>query len=149
MEERTSLVEGEASGSRATSVVYGSLRSLCARIYGCHQRYRSDRLRSHQSTHSPEIPGFLVALHTLRDVNRWLKLALSSLAIGVVAISGFITMPATPAVANEEAASETAAPTIIHGARNSSLWVGADANGALYWSEDQGTTWASANFGLT
>ena len=64
-------------------------------------------------------------------MNQWLKLALSSLAIAVVAVSGVITMPATPAVANEEAASETAAPTIIHGARNSSLWVGADAIGAL------------------
>ena len=82
-------------------------------------------------------------------MNQWLKLALSSLAIAVVAVSGVITMPATPAVANEEAVSETAAPTMLHGARNSSLWVGADANGALYWSEDQGTTWTSSDFGLT
>ena len=81
-------------------------------------------------------------------MNRWLKLALSSLAVAVVAVAGVISVPANPAVANEEAASEAATPTIVHGARNSSLWVGADANGSLYWSEDEGTSWTYANFGL-
>jgi LysM repeat protein len=82
-------------------------------------------------------------------VNQWLKLALSSLAIAVVAISGVITMPATPAVANGVAVTEAAAPTIIHGARNSTLWVGADASGTLHWSENQGSSWTSSGFGLT
>jgi len=77
-------------------------------------------------------------------VNQWLKLALSSLAIAIVAIAGVITMPATPAVANEEAAT-----TIVHGARNSTLWVGADATGTLHWSEDEGSSWTSSGFGLT
>jgi LysM repeat protein len=77
-------------------------------------------------------------------VNQWLKFALSSLAIAIVAIAGVITMPATPAVANEEAAT-----TIVHGARNSTLWVGADATGTLHWSEDEGSSWTSSGFGLT
>ena len=53
-------------------------------------------------------------------------------------------MPALPAVANEEAA-----PSIVHGARNSTLWVGADAAGGLHWSENQGTSWTASGFGLT
>ena len=76
-------------------------------------------------------------------MKRWLKLALSSLAIAIVAVASVITMPAAPAVANEEAAT-----TIIHGARNSTLWVGADAAGALHWSEDEGSSWTSSGFGL-
>ena len=76
-------------------------------------------------------------------MKQWLKLALSSLAIASVAIAGVITMPAAPAVANEEAAT-----TIIHGARNSTLWVGADAEGTLHWSEDEGSSWTSSGFGL-
>jgi len=82
-------------------------------------------------------------------VNQWLKLAFSSIAIAVVAIAGVVTLPAAPAVANEESESSEAAPTIIHGARNSSVWVGANAAGTLYWSEDQGTSWTSSGFGLT
>ena len=77
-------------------------------------------------------------------MKRWLKLALSSLAIAIVAVASVITMPAAPAVANEEAAT-----TIIHGARNSTLWVGADAAGALHWSEDEGSSWTSSGFGLS
>ena len=73
-----------------------------------------------------------------------MKLALSSMAIAVVAIAGVITMPATPAVANEEAAT-----TIVHGARNSTIWVGADAAGTLHWSENEGSSWTSSGFGLT
>ena len=53
-------------------------------------------------------------------------------------------MPALPALANEEAA-----PSIVHGARNSTLWVGADAAGGLHWSENQGTSWTASGFGLT
>jgi hypothetical protein len=81
-------------------------------------------------------------------VKQWLKLALSSLAIAIVAIAGVFTMPAAPAVANEDAVSDDSAPTIIHGARNSSLWVGADAAGTLHWSEDEGSSWTSSGFGL-
>ena len=73
-----------------------------------------------------------------------MKLALSSMAIAVVAIAGVITMPAAPAVANEEAAT-----TIVHGARNSTIWVGADAAGTLHWSENEGSSWTSSGFGLT
>ena len=76
-------------------------------------------------------------------MNQWLKLAFSSLAIAIVAIAGVITMPATPAVANEEAAT-----TIVHGARNGTLWVGADAAGTLHWSENEGSSWTSSGFGL-
>ena len=76
-------------------------------------------------------------------MKQWLKLALSSLAIAIVAVASVITMPAAPAVANEEAAT-----TIIHGARNSTLWVGADAEGTLHWSEDEGSSWTSSGFGL-
>lgn len=83
-------------------------------------------------------------MHTLTDVKHWLKLALSGLAIVVTAVAGVITMPATNALANEESA-----PSIVHGARNSSLWVGADASGALYWSENEGSSWTSSGFGLT
>jgi LysM repeat protein len=77
-----------------------------------------------------------------------LKLALSSMAIAVVAIAGVITMPAAPVLANEDAVSDDSATTIIHGARNSSLWVGADAAGTLHWSEDEGSSWTSSGFGL-
>jgi LysM repeat protein len=76
-------------------------------------------------------------------VNQWLKLAFSTLAIAIVAIAGVITMPAVPAAANEEAAT-----TIVHGARNSTLWVGADAAGTLHWSENEGSSWTSSGFGL-
>ena len=81
-------------------------------------------------------------------MNRWVKLALSSLAIAIVAVAGVITMPAAPALANEDAVSDDSATTIIHGARNSSLWVGADAAGTLHWSEDEGSSWTSSGFGL-
>lgn len=77
-------------------------------------------------------------------MNRWLKLAFSSLVVASVAIAGVITMPAAPAVANEEAAT-----TIVHGARSSTLWVGADAVGTLHWSENEGSSWTSSGFGLT
>ena len=82
-------------------------------------------------------------------MNQWLKLALSSLTISVVAIAGVITMPASPAFANGVVVAEATTPTMIHGARNSTLWVGADASGTLYWSEDQGVSWTSSGFGLT
>ena len=81
-------------------------------------------------------------------MNRWSLLALSSLAIAIVAVAGVITMPAAPALANEDAVSDDSATTIIHGARNSSLWVGADAAGTLHWSEDEGSSWTSSGFGL-
>ena len=80
-------------------------------------------------------------------MNQWLKLAFSSFAVAVLAITG-VVHPQLGAT-SQAAANEQAAPTIIHGARNSSLWVGADATGALYWSENQGTSWTSSGFGLT
>ena len=65
-------------------------------------------------------------------------------AVAIFGIAGVLTMPSAPATANEEAA-----PSIIHGARSSSMWVGADATGTLFWSENQGTSWTSSGFGLT
>ncbi|MFM1953607.1 MAG: hypothetical protein RL187_816, partial [Actinomycetota bacterium] len=65
-------------------------------------------------------------------------------AVAIFGIAGVVAMPTAPATANEEAA-----PSIIHGARSSSMWVGADATGALFWSENQGTSWTSSGFGLT
>ena len=80
------------------------------------------------------------------DVNRWLKLALSSFAVAVLAIAGVIQ----PGIGVSHA-SANADPTgtVIHGARNSTIWVGADATGLLHWSENQGTSWTSSGFGLT
>ena len=70
------------------------------------------------------------------------------MAIAAVAIAGVITMPASPVMANEDAVSDDSATTVIHGARNSTLWVGADAAGTLHWSEDEGSSWTSSGFGL-
>jgi LysM repeat protein len=84
--------------------------------------------------------------HSLADVNQWLKLVISGLAVFVVAVTGVIhpSSAVFPAQANTDSA-----PSIVQGARNSSTWVGADATGALYWSADQGVTWTSSGFGLT
>ena len=81
-------------------------------------------------------------------MKQWLKLALSSLAIAIVAVAGVITMPAASVVANEDTATDDSSTAIIHGARNSTLWVGADAEGTLHWSEDEGSSWTSSGFGL-
>jgi len=86
-------------------------------------------------------------LLTLADVNHWLKLAFSTFAIVVVALAGVVHPawgPQDQAVANEQAQ-----PVIVHGAQNSTLWVGADQAGALYWSGNQGATWTASGFGLT
>jgi LysM repeat protein len=79
-------------------------------------------------------------------VNHWLKLALSGLAVAVLAVTG-VVHPGS--YAPEAQANTDSAPTIIHGARNSSTWVGADAQGTLFWSADQGTTWTSSGFALS
>lgn len=79
-------------------------------------------------------------------MNHWLKLALSSFAVAVLAVTG-VVHPGS--FAPEAQANTDSAPTIVHGARNSSTWVGADAQGTLFWSSDQGTTWTSSGFGLT
>lgn len=83
---------------------------------------------------------------SLEGMNQWLKLAFTSFAVAVLAVTGVVHPQlgaSQNAMANEQA------PTIIHGARNSTLWVGADAAGVLYWSENQGTSWTSSGFGLT
>jgi LysM repeat protein len=79
-------------------------------------------------------------------VNRWLKLAISGVAVAVLAVTGVIHPPGvqSPASANTDTA-----PTIIHGAKGSSLWVGADSAGTLFWSNNSGSTWTSSGFGLT
>ena len=82
-------------------------------------------------------------------MKQWLKLALTTLAISAIGVMGIVIMPSAPASANEDATVDNPAPTISHGARNSTIWVGADAGGALYWSEDEGTNWNSSDFGLT
>jgi len=80
-------------------------------------------------------------------MNQWLKLAFSSLAVAVIALAGVVYPGGAEhesAVANPDASS-----AIIHGAKNQSLWVGADAAGVLHWSENQGASWTSSGFGLT
>jgi LysM repeat protein len=79
-------------------------------------------------------------------VNHWLKLALSSFAVAVLAITGVVHPGSgvAPASANTDTTG-----TVIHGARNTTIWVGADATGVLHWSENQGTSWTSSGFGLT
>jgi len=79
-------------------------------------------------------------------VNRWLKLAISGFAVAVLAVTGVVYPPGvqSPASANADAA-----PTIIHGAKGTSLWVGADSAGNLFWSDNKGTSWSSSGFGLT
>ena len=74
----------------------------------------------------------------------WLNLCLSALALGSL-LAAFQVTPWSdaPAAIAEEV------PTITQAATNGSLWAGADANGALYWSENSGTTWTSTGFGLT
>ena len=80
------------------------------------------------------------------DVNHWLKLALSSCAVAVLAITGVVH----PGIEVSHASANTdATGTVIHGARNTTIWVGADATGVLNWSENQGTSWTSSGFGLT
>jgi len=77
-------------------------------------------------------------------VKYWLNLCLSALALGSL-LAAFQVTPWSdaPAAIAEEV------PTITQAATNGSLWAGADANGALYWSENSGTTWTSTGFGLT
>lgn len=76
-------------------------------------------------------------------MNRWLKLALSAFASVVVALTGTITMPAQVSYAN------VATPAITVAAKNSSVTVGADASGVLYYSTDSGTTWTSSGSDLS
>ncbi|MEJ6619008.1 MAG: hypothetical protein QNL06_00135, partial [Pontimonas sp.] len=79
-------------------------------------------------------------------MNHWLKLSLSGLAVATLALANI----ALPSFASKDFAyAEEVAPTIVQGAKNSSMWAGADAAGLLYWSEDSGTTWVSSGFGLT
>jgi LysM repeat protein len=80
-------------------------------------------------------------------VKQWLKLVISGLAVGVLALTG-VVHPQFGSTAPASANTETA-PSIVHGARNATLWVGADATGNLYWSDNQGAAWTSSNFGLT
>lgn len=79
-------------------------------------------------------------------MNHWLKLALSSFAVAMLAITGVVHPGSgvAPASANTDPTG-----TVIHGARNTTIWVGADAAGVLHWSENQGTSWTSSGFGLT
>ena len=72
-------------------------------------------------------------------MNRWLKLAVSAVASIAIALSGVIAVGASsPAHASE------AGPTITVAAKNSSITVGADASGALYWSANSGATWTAS-----
>jgi LysM repeat protein len=71
-------------------------------------------------------------------MNRWLRLALAAFASVVIAVTGTITMPSPGALANEDA------PVVTVAAKNSSVTVGADAKGLLYYSTDSGTTWTSS-----
>ena len=55
-----------------------------------------------------------------------------------------LVVPIGPAVANEGES-----PQIIHAAQNEDLWVGADSEGQLFWTEDGGSIWNQSNFGLS
>ena len=79
-------------------------------------------------------------------VKWWLKLVMSSLAVCALALTSVVAPGWGSAPAYAE---EVAAPTIVHAATNGTLWAGASGTGALYWSEDRGTTWVSSDFGLT
>jgi LysM repeat protein len=79
-------------------------------------------------------------------VNRWLKLAISGFAVAVLAVTGVVYPPGGQPSAS---ANEQATPTIIHGAKGPSLWVGADTTGNLFWSSNKGASWSSSGFGLT
>lgn len=55
-----------------------------------------------------------------------------------------LIVPIGPAEANEGEPMQ-----IIHAAQNEDLWVGADSEGQLFWTEDAGSTWNQSNFGLS
>lgn len=79
-------------------------------------------------------------------MNRWLKLVVSGLAVAVLAVTGVIHPPGIQAPAS---ATTDGTVTIVHGAKSPSLWAGADSEGNLFWSENQGTSWNASGFGLT
>jgi LysM repeat protein len=73
-------------------------------------------------------------------MNRWLKLALTTVISAAVVVTGVFGagVPLPSAVAN------TASSAIVVAAKNSSITVGADAAGALHWSTDSGVTWTAS-----
>jgi LysM repeat protein len=79
-------------------------------------------------------------------VKYWLNLALSALALGAVIATGALAPFSASSAAEAE---ESATPVITQAATNGSLWAGSDGNGAMYWSEDRGTSWNATGFGLT
>lgn len=74
----------------------------------------------------------------------WLKLALSTLAVTGVVMSGALGVLSTPT----PAAAVDEAPVMTVAAKNTTVTVGADALGTLFWSEDAGATWTSSGFAL-
>ena len=62
----------------------------------------------------------------------WLKLALSTLAVTGVVLSGAVGVLSTPT----PAAAVEEAPVMTVAAKNTTVTVGADALGTLFWSED-------------
>jgi LysM repeat protein len=78
-------------------------------------------------------------------MNRWLKLAVSVCATLVLAVVGVVGpgMPTTQAFANEDT------PTMVVAAKNTSVTVGADSSGRLYWSGDSGATWTASGAALS
>jgi len=79
-------------------------------------------------------------------VKYWLNLALSALALGAVIATGAL---APFSASSAAVAEESATPVITQAATNGSLWAGSDGNGAMYWSEDRGTSWNATGFGIT
>lgn len=78
-------------------------------------------------------------------MNRWLKLAVSVCATLALAVAGVVSpgVPTTQAVANESAT------TMVVAAKNSTVTVGADSAGRLYWSGDSGATWTASGAALS
>jgi len=77
-------------------------------------------------------------------VKYWLKLALSTLAVTGVVLSGALGVLSTPT----PAAAVDEGPVMTVAAKNTTVTVGADASGTLFWSEDAGATWTSSGFAL-
>lgn len=93
-----------------------------------------------RETHTPKIPRFQGFRLSLASMNRWLKLALTTVISAAVVVTGVfgVGVPVSSAVAN------VAGSSIVVAAKNASITVGADAAGALHWSTDSGVNWTAS-----
>lgn len=77
-------------------------------------------------------------------VSRWLNFATYVCAVLMLAIAGVVgpALTTSQALANEDT-------TIVVAAVNTSVAVGADSSGRLYWSDDSGATWVASGAALS